>query len=632
MDADPLLRPGALLQGRYRILEPLAEGGMGRVFLAHHEPLDRRVALKALRLEAAEPGERQEWLAQFQAEGRILASLDHPNLVRVLDSFQEGGLPILVMEFLEGRTLHDLAALHPPTEPQVLDWAAQILEALAYLHGRRPPVLVRDLKPANLMQDPEGRVRLIDFGLARLLGPGARGLLDGMGSAGFAAPEQYGAGPLDERTDLYALGATLRFLLDSPTPRLRAALQKLMAPAPADRPSSAAQAATLLGLAPPGTRSPKSPRPQPPGRHHMRIRLLREIPGFDSAAFTPTGTHLFTYPPRRELAAWLRGDPEARRAGHLFQLFAADTGRETTEPIRAVSPMPSLSADGSTLAFERRDGRLEIRTGPGFCEVQLLEREPTKPGAPLELSPDGSLLVDSGVTPPVLRWTRTGEATALPPSERALFDPSGSHLALLGTETILWDLRQRRPRATLPGPFAFLHGDRFATSDGSWLELRSASEPHRVLVRCEAPGPLTGLVPDSRGRRVLLLGDGGAVVWDDHQDARWRLATPWHEGGFVPGRDLAWLRSPEAGRVLWDLRTRTLRPLPGREGAFHPAGRLHAWWDGGGSARLADLDTGRPLGEPIPARTWLLAFDPWGRRLLTSSGDSCLLWALDPPT
>lgn len=272
-----MLQAGTVLQSRYRIDRLIGEGGMGRVYLATHLKIHRPVAVKELRRMSNDPRQQREYVEQFEAEARILSSLDHPHVVRVLDFFEEFGNPYLVLEFIQGRTLEGVMDLAPRalTQKKVLEWADQLLGALEYLHGRTPPIVVKDLNPRNLMLDAEARLKIIDFGLAKLMGPGGgtREIVRSMGSEGYAPLEQYGQRPTDQRSDLYALAATLLFLLTKappPAPPVRLmqgqalpdprtvnptvtepvwqALQKMLAVEPEGRPSSAAECRRLLGL------------------------------------------------------------------------------------------------------------------------------------------------------------------------------------------------------------------------------------------------------------------------------------------------------------------------------------------------------------------------------------------------
>lgn len=225
-----LLAEGTLLASRYRIISVLGQGGMGAVYLARAEALDKPVAVKEMRVSARDDAHRRDAVEQFQQEARFLARLSHPNLVPVTDFFEEGGRHYLVMAYLRGTSLaqavRERAAPFPVSE--VLQWGEQLASVLDYLHTQDPPLLFRDLKPANVMLTESGQICLIDFGLARADNPGqdTATFLQGVGSAGYAPLEQYpGAGGTDARSDIYSLGAVLFHLLTAqvpPTAALRA--------------------------------------------------------------------------------------------------------------------------------------------------------------------------------------------------------------------------------------------------------------------------------------------------------------------------------------------------------------------------------------------------------------------------
>lgn len=210
------LAAGQVVNGRYRIIRLLGQGGMGAVYQAWDQNLDRPCALK-------ENLETNEGLSrQFEREARLLANLNHPNLPRVTDHFH---IPnqgqYLVMDFIEGEDLDQRLrrTARPLPEIEALDWIAQVADALSYLHRHDPPIIHRDVKPANIRITPAGRAVLVDFGIAKMYSPslrttqGARAV-----TPGFSPPEQYGAGATDERSDIYALGATLYALLTNYIP------------------------------------------------------------------------------------------------------------------------------------------------------------------------------------------------------------------------------------------------------------------------------------------------------------------------------------------------------------------------------------------------------------------------------
>jgi serine/threonine protein kinase len=268
-----MLQPGKLLQGRYKIERMLGSGGMSTVYLAEHLRLGRKLAVKAIK-----PGVQARLNAQqLEAEARLMANLSHPGLALVTDFFEEGGVSHLVMEFVPGRNLEEIAQMAPKplSQRRVLEFAAQLLDVLEYLHNHEPPVIVRDLKPSNVMLDGQ-RLRLIDFGLAKFHKPDQLVPDPGLGSLGYAPIEQFGRGIADQRSDLYALGATLLFMLTdqappdaatrlkekvalpdpcslnpSVTPALGAALQALLELEPNKRPPDVSAARCLLFPAPP---------------------------------------------------------------------------------------------------------------------------------------------------------------------------------------------------------------------------------------------------------------------------------------------------------------------------------------------------------------------------------------------
>ncbi len=223
---------GQILPPRYRILAALGQGGMGAVYLAENTELsNRRYAIKEnIAAPSLDPHELAERRRQFLTEAQVLAALDHPNLTKVSDFFTLGGSEYLVMDYVEGQNLEEVLAEHQQAhgaalpEKPVLIWADQVLDALEYLHGLQPrPVIHRDIKPSNLILTAQGRVKLVDFGLVKLLDPAnptTDSVVRGFGTPPYTPLEQYGtnAQHTDGRSDLYALGATLYDLLTGIAP------------------------------------------------------------------------------------------------------------------------------------------------------------------------------------------------------------------------------------------------------------------------------------------------------------------------------------------------------------------------------------------------------------------------------
>jgi len=216
------LAPQSMLQQRYLVVGPAGRGGMSAVYQAVDTQYgNRRVALKEMSQGHLNANELAEATARFHQEARLLGSLHHPNLPRIYDAFSEYGRSYLVMDYIDGKTLLQLlkdAGRRPLPIAQVLDYATQLCDVLAYLHALNPPVIFRDLKPTNVMVTENGHVVLIDFGIARFFKEGQAQDTVYLGSPGYAPPEQHGISQTNPRSDLYALGATLHCCLTGRDP------------------------------------------------------------------------------------------------------------------------------------------------------------------------------------------------------------------------------------------------------------------------------------------------------------------------------------------------------------------------------------------------------------------------------
>jgi outer membrane protein assembly factor BamB/tRNA A-37 threonylcarbamoyl transferase component Bud32 len=216
------LAAGQVLQQRYQIMGVLGVGGMSAVYQARDlrfPNVTKLCAVKEMVNMAPDPQLRALAVQNFEREANILATLSHPAIPKVYDYFSEHNRSYLVIELVDGQDLegymNDHEGLLPPD--LVLDWALQLCEVLAYLHTYKPPIVFRDMKPANVMLDGQGRIRLIDFGIAKLFQAGQKGTM--IGTEGYSPPEQY-RGIADPRGDVYALGATLHHLLTKQDPRI----------------------------------------------------------------------------------------------------------------------------------------------------------------------------------------------------------------------------------------------------------------------------------------------------------------------------------------------------------------------------------------------------------------------------
>ena len=223
------LKAGEVLRGRYKIRRIIGQGGMGSIYLADDLRLEGRLcALKEVEHDRSLPMElMREAREQFLREATVLARLDHPNLPKVSDFFSIGSRDYLVMDYVPGKDLRTLMleARHAGTflnEQDVLNWSSQLADALAYMHIQDPPILHRDIKPSNLKLTPSGLLKLVDFGLVKILAPGEVTItvLQGQGTALYTPLEQYGgdSGHTDIRSDIYAFGSTLYHLLTNQPP------------------------------------------------------------------------------------------------------------------------------------------------------------------------------------------------------------------------------------------------------------------------------------------------------------------------------------------------------------------------------------------------------------------------------
>ncbi len=229
-DRLPVARPDGtlptrtVLQERYEIVAVQGIGGMGAVYQARDlrfGATNRVVAVKEMMNSAPDPRLRKLSVQNFEREANILATLSHPAIPKIFDFFTEGSRSYLVIEFIDGKTLEEMLdeRRKPFGSDEVLNWALQVCDVLSYLHAHRPPVIFRDMKPDNLMLRPDGRIMVIDFGIAKVFEQGQRGTM--IGTEGYSPPEQY-RGITDPRGDLYALAATLHHLLTARDPRLEA--------------------------------------------------------------------------------------------------------------------------------------------------------------------------------------------------------------------------------------------------------------------------------------------------------------------------------------------------------------------------------------------------------------------------
>lgn len=213
-----MLEIGSLIDGKYKIIEKVGQGGMSVVYMALNPRANKTWAIKEVRKDGVQNFEVVK--QGLIAETEILKKLNHPNIVSISDVIEDEECFLIVMDYIEGNTLQKvLEEKGPQSQENVVNWAKQICNALGYLHSRRQPIIYRDMKPGNVMLRPDGSVILVDFGTAREYKVGSSSDTTVLGTKGYAAPEQYGGqGQTDARTDIYCLGATMHQLLTGQDP------------------------------------------------------------------------------------------------------------------------------------------------------------------------------------------------------------------------------------------------------------------------------------------------------------------------------------------------------------------------------------------------------------------------------
>jgi len=209
---------GTVIDGKYEILKEIGRGGMSVVYLANDTHLNRNWAVKEVRKKGN--GKNDEIVVNsLLAEANMVKKLDHPALPRIVDIIDNGVTIYIVMDFIEGESLDKILNEYgAQPEEKVISWAMQVCDVFSYLHSQKPPIIYRDMKPANLMLKPNGNICIIDFGIAREYKEQNLADTTVLGTKGYAPPEQY-SGQTDGRSDIFALGMTMHHLLTGVDPR-----------------------------------------------------------------------------------------------------------------------------------------------------------------------------------------------------------------------------------------------------------------------------------------------------------------------------------------------------------------------------------------------------------------------------
>ncbi|WML41266.1 protein kinase [Neobacillus sp. OS1-2] len=212
-----MIKIGTIIDERYEILKEIGRGGMSIVYLAMDNRLKKSLVVKDIRKRANKDDELL--INSLVVEANMLKRLDHGALPRIYDVIDRQGEIYVVMDYIEGESLKEkLMREKIASADEVIDWAKQLSDVLGYLHTRKPnPIIYRDMKPDNIMLTPEGKIKLIDFGIAREFKTENTTDTTNLGTKGYAAPEQLSGKQTDERTDIYSLGVTLYHLVTGKT-------------------------------------------------------------------------------------------------------------------------------------------------------------------------------------------------------------------------------------------------------------------------------------------------------------------------------------------------------------------------------------------------------------------------------
>ncbi len=430
-----------LLQQRYRIINQVGRGGFGAVYKAEDTKFGNRlIAVKEMSQGSLNPQESNAAAHAFKREALLLGSLIHPNLPRIHDHFYDAGHWYLVMDFIEGETLEEhldnianiprgipLAISRCLPVKEVLEIAIQLCTVLDYLHTRQPPIIFRDLKPANIMLTSAGHIYLIDFGIARHFKPGELKDTMALGSPGYAAPEQYGKEQTTHSADIYALGATLHHLLSGTDP---AETTFQFAPLRLSGPPILSDLETLIFQM---VNIDKDKRPASIAiiKHYLqRIATLYAANQTDSApsivavspasqlaaAFAPQGTTYLTYRghSRRVLAlAWAPDGTCIASASddETVQVWDASTGNQTityrshSSWVKAVAWSP----DGKYLVSAGADTTVQVWNA-ATGRTTLVYRGHPRIVTAVAWSPDGKYIASASYDQTVQVWDAfTGE-------------------------------------------------------------------------------------------------------------------------------------------------------------------------------------------------------------------------------
>jgi len=501
---------------------------MAAVYQAKDMKHNTSCAIKEMSLSSVPVHEHGQAIQNFLAEATILSRLNHANLPAFTDFFSEGSRHFLVMEYIEGNTLEELLEHNssPFSERRVLGWARQLCDVLEYLHSQQPPIIFRDLKPGNMMLRHDGRIKLIDFGIARIFRRSRTHDTQMLGTPGFAPPEQYGTSQTDERSDIYSLAMSLFQLMTNSLAEQGFGLVDVRSVNPAISPTVA------YALE-------KATDPEPENRYESIAVFRRALLGVGTFVFekgNPATTPeelaelCARYPEEAadylfagEIEAWLH-DIGARDLARVTKRIRVTTGDPVVGVERFLRVV--MGTSNSAFSYATRQGRSGmtpgIRPGTGKGHQYILGVGGKSPLPPpvVEVRPDTLDFgqVDPGISPPNLLYISGVNGTSV----RGIIEPAEPWIIV---DTQFFDGMSTLVRVRVDSSDLQVVGGRFpnlsqpvSTHYQGSIVVRPVGEAgeYRVPVVLDVLGSKT--IGPSRGEQSAISGPSRTLEEDEDED------------------------------------------------------------------------------------------------------------------